>query len=187
LPPFYLVFDVESVGLHGDGYAVGFVVVDAAGKEKAAGGWAVNPRLVRGTPDGLAWARDNAWYGCGTDWGWGLFAIDSARDVRDRFWAAWEYWKGQGAVLAADVPWPVEAHFLSECVADRPQEREWQGPYPLLDVASVRLAAGLDPLATVDRLPSELPAHDPLADSRQSARLLIEALTLVRASVGANR
>jgi hypothetical protein len=85
------------------------------------------------------------------------------------------------------VPWPVEAHFLSECVADRPQEREWQGPYPLLDVASVRLAAGLDPLATVDRLPSELPAHDPLADSRQSARLLVEALTLVRASVGANR
>jgi hypothetical protein len=38
------------------------------------------------------------------------------------------------------------------------------------------LALGRDPLATNERLPDELPAHNPLCDARQSARLLIEAL-----------
>lgn len=48
--------------------------------------------------------------------------------------------------------------------------------FMVFDVASVRLAAGLDPLASAPRLDGELPAHDPLRDARQSARLLIEAL-----------
>jgi hypothetical protein len=38
------------------------------------------------------------------------------------------------------------------------------------------LSAGMNPLATYDRTPSELPRHNPLADARQSARLLSEAL-----------
>src|SRR4051794_14723892 len=32
----WVVLDVESVGLHGEGYAAGWVVVDAAGKELEA-------------------------------------------------------------------------------------------------------------------------------------------------------
>lgn len=183
MPPFFFVFDAESVGLHGEAYAVGFVVVDAAGKEVECGGWCVSPESVRGTAPGVGWAQDNAWYGCGTGWGRFLADRECPRQVRDNFWEKWIEYRASGAVLAADVPWPVEANFLCECVADQPRERELQGPYPLLDVASVRLAAGLDPLAAVDRLPSELPVHDPLADSRQSARLLVEALALVRASV----
>jgi hypothetical protein len=54
------------------------------------------------------------------------------------------------------------------------------GPYPLVDVASVRLAAGLDPLGAYDRTAGELPVHNPLADARQSARLLLEALKSCR-------
>ena len=45
------------------------------------------------------------------------------------------------------------------------------------------LCAGMDPMATYDRLPAELPRHDPLADARQSARLLVEALR--RSRIGA--
>jgi len=35
---------------------------------------------------------------------------------------------------------------------------------------------GRDPLATNERLPSELPVHHPLMDARQSARQLLLAL-----------
>jgi hypothetical protein len=38
------------------------------------------------------------------------------------------------------------------------------------------MAVGMDPLGTNERLPNELPIHDPLADACQSARLLIQAL-----------
>lgn len=42
----FMVFDVESIGLHGDGYAVGWVVVDADdhGRELAVASWLATPR-----------------------------------------------------------------------------------------------------------------------------------------------
>ena len=73
--------------------------------------------------------------------------------------------------MAADCCWPVEANFLAQCIADNKQ-RTGDGPYPLLDVSSFLVATGSDPLKQYPRLPNELPAHNPLADARQSARLL---------------
>ena len=56
------------------------------------------------------------------------------------------------------------------------KEREWQGPYPLHDLASVILALGGNALELTERLPDELPAHHPLMDARQSARQLVACL-----------
>jgi hypothetical protein len=165
----YMVFDVESVGLHGEGFSYGFVVVTDGGEEIAHGGGGCHPDHADGPADGRQWVADNV---PAPRWGYGL---PRPRKVRDQFWSSWTHWKGEGAVLAADCPWPVEARFLIACVADEPG-RTWEGPYPLIDVASVRLAAGPGPLGTGERLAAELPAHDPLADARQSARLLLEAL-----------
>lgn len=171
----FMVFDVESIGLHGDGYAVGWVVVDANdhGRELGRGKLACDPEAQRGTTSSHAWVKENI----PSFWPFS----DSAHKIREGFWNAWMYWKAQGAILAADCPWPVEARFLCACVDEQPTAREWQGPYPLIDVASVRLAAGLDPLASGERLPFELPVHDPEADARQSARLLLEALEVAAA------
>jgi hypothetical protein len=170
MPELFMVFDVESVGLHGDGFAYGFVVIDHDGKVLADGGASCDPRHADGDLAGRDWVARNV---PSPAMGGGR---PRPRVVRDTFWHAWMDWKAKGAVLAADCPWPVEARFLIACIDDDPVAREWQGPYPLIDVASVRLAAGLDPLGTADRLPDEMPAHDPLKDARQSARLLIEAL-----------
>lgn len=166
---FFMVFDVESVGLHGVGFAVGWVVVSSRGTEVEKGKAYTPAASQPGTPDSHKWVAENVG-------DLGLPVKRTRREVRDAFWQAWMHWKAQGAVLAADCPWPVEARFLIDCVNDAPEEREWQGPYPLIDVASVRLAVGLDPLGTDSRLADELPVHDPLADARQSARLLLEAL-----------
>lgn len=167
----FMVFDVESVGLHGEGFAVGWVVVDSHGVEYDAMRFVCSPRWAKGTREGREWVAANLPPLTLTD-----YETPTPVAVRAAFWQEWQHWKAQGAVLVADCAWPVEARFLAACVDDRPDEREWQGPYPLHELASFRLAAGLNPLGTADRLPSELPAHDPLADARQSARLLIEAL-----------
>src|SRR5439155_4179999 len=98
--------------------------------------------------------------------------------VRDSFWQKWQQWKEQGALLVADCCWPVEARFLAACVDDFPIAREWQGPYPLHDLASILLAHGKDPVGKFERRPDELPEHNPKADAMQSARILIETLSL---------
>lgn len=167
----YMVFDVESVGLHGEGFAVGYVVV-APDMEVAVGTrYTCHPDRANGGPEGRAWVAENC----------PPVEIDCAspRTVRNRFWQDWLLMKERGAVLVADCAWPVEARFLAACVDDDPEARQWQGPYPLHELASFMVAAGMDPMATYDRLPDE-PQHDPLGDARQSARLLIRALSQCR-------
>jgi hypothetical protein len=169
-PPLFLVFDVESVGLHGTGFAVGWVVIDAAGRVHADGYAACAPTKGDGTSDGFTWVREHVQV---------QYTHVTPREVRNEFWAVWHHWQGQGALLVADCAWPVEGRFLAACIDDAPAEREWQGPYPLHEIATARLLAGFDPTATVARLPAEEPAHNPLADARQSARLWLDARRLL--------
>jgi hypothetical protein len=174
MPPFFMVFDVESVGLHGEGFAVGWCVIDRMGNEIARCRVSCDPDQADGSDGARKWVAVNIPPRVHS----GL-RVPLPEDVREAFWDAWLAWKAKGAVLVADCAWPVEARFLAQCVDDRPHHREWEGPYPLYELASFRLAAGFDPLGTFDRLPDELPAHDPLADARQSARLLVEALRIL--------
>lgn len=170
LPRRYMVFDVESIGLHGGAFAVGWVVIDGDGAELDCGMLACSPDMAIGADSDRAWVAANC----------PALPVNcaSAAQLRATFWREWLREKANGAVLVADCAWPVEARFLSACVDQDADGRRWEGPYPLHDVASVRLAAGLDPLATVDRLPNEEPKHHPTTDARQSARLFVEAIAL---------
>lgn len=174
----WMVFDVESVGLHGEGFAVGWVLIDESGTEHASG--------LYGCPLDAARRQDDAsrkWVQEHCDW------IDNCarpEDVRDQFWNAYDSYfydvPGRKILLAADVPWPVESRFLNLVFTDDRSRLE-KAPYPLIDIASVRLAAGLNPLSTENRYPLEMPAHNPRADARQSARLLVEALRIINRGV----
>lgn len=172
--PYYMVFDVESVGLHGEGFAVGWVVVDRDGMERDYGYYACPMEMAAGDEDGRQWVAENCPPIPSTD--------TTATIVRRRFWERWLRWKEHHAILVADFGWPVEARFLAACVDDEPNNegKPWQGPYPLHELASFMVAAGLDPHATRERLESE-PLHHPVGDARHSARLLIDALNQLEA------
>ena len=171
MPKRWVVFDVESIGLHGEAFAVGAVVMDDDGFVRAQYLYACDPDEATGGDEGRAWVAEHCPFiacNCG-----------SPQGVRNQFWRAWLAWKEDGAVLVADCAWPVEARFLAACVDDDPDTRSWQGPYPLHELASFMVAAGMDPHATYDRLLDE-PQHDPLGDAKQSARLLMTALKKLR-------
>lgn len=176
----YMVFDVESIGLHGEGFAVGYVVIDERGNHLAEARYATHPRMASGKNHNRKWVSENVPEMPETH--------ESPDRVRQAFWGDWIQWKRKGAILCADVPWPVESRFLLDCIFDDWQqgpsgqannetELEMSGPYPLIDIASVRMAKGYNPLATEPRHPIETPIHDPLCDARQSARLLIQAMS----------
>jgi hypothetical protein len=175
----YLFFDVESIGLHGEGFAVGWASYADDGSKQSEGYAACPPERARGDDEGRVWIAAHVVPGLPPP------NRATPREVRDTFWQVWEAARTQGARLVCDVGWPVETSFLSACVADRPAERAWTGPYPLIDVSSVRLAAGLDPLHDESpRQPDEVPDHHPLPDVRRAARLFFEALRRTRGATG---
>jgi len=164
----FMVFDVESIGLHGEGFVVGWVVVDRLGNNYEQKYIACDPIFAKGTHLEFSWVHRNVPK-------FNYFA-KSPREVRDMFWIDWLKWKEKNAILVADCNWPVETNFISECIKDYFQFRNKRGPYPFLDLGSILFAKGKDPIATYDRTEDELPKHHPLRDAKQSARLLIEVL-----------
>lgn len=168
-----LSFDAESNGLHGEAFAIGAVVVDRSGRE-------VNSFAARCpvSADVDPWVAENI-----------LPALSdlqpthtTAREMRDAFWAWLQAHKAR-CLVVADCGWPVEAGLLSACVGDDPS-RAFAGPYPLHEVATLLLAAGMDPLATYDELcpPCAWPKHDPRRDALQSAACAVAALNKIGGS-----
>ena len=163
-----LVFDVESIGLHGEGFAVGYIILDD-GVVCAQYHASCPIDTSAGADSDREWVKANV----STE---GSMLLNNPRELRDWFWKVIQEVKAEGGQVWTDCNWPVESNFLSACVADDPETRRWQGPYPLFDVSNLILASGLDPLESFPRLPDELPAHHALNDARQSARLLKESI-----------
>lgn len=164
----FFIFDVESVGLHGEGFAVAGGLYLQNGIKEREFVFACPMDTCQGDPEGRAWVKANVPPLIGTH--------PDPRSMRTAFWAEWLVAKKLGAVAAAECGWPVEARFLIDCINDDLDSRMWEGPYPLHEIASFMVAAGMDPMAKYDRKPSELPIHQPLSDARLSARLLAEAI-----------
>jgi hypothetical protein len=161
-----LSFDVESNGLHGEGFAIGAVMLSPDGAELATF-YARCP--ITGDVD--PWVRDNVLPAL-VD---ALETHATARAMRDAWWL-WMTERMEGAVVVVDCGWPVEAGMLSACVADDPS-RAFKGPYPLHEVATLVVAAGGDPLASYAErvLPPDAfvshRKHHPVDDARVSAHL----------------
>lgn len=170
-PERILAFDAESNGLHGPAFAIGAVLLDADGEELGTFYAAVQP------PEQVdPWVKRYV-----------LPALvesppthRTAREMRTAFWD-WMAERSEDALVVVDCGWPVEAGLLIECIKDDPN-RQHRGPYPLHEVASLLLAAGLDPKGDYSLTvlaPEQRPlhrAHHPLHDARASALVARYAL-----------
>lgn len=160
-------FDVESNGLHGQGFAVGAVVYDLRS------GTVLDSFALRCPIEGSAidpWVEDNVLPQLADL----KLTHVSGKDMRAEFWrrmraAMADY---NDLIVMADFAYPVEARFLAACQDDDPG-RAWEAPYPLHDLGTLLLAADMDP--DVDRVkwagldPNEVRTHHPLDDARVSA------------------
>lgn len=186
MPRNFFSFDVESVGLFGPPFAVGFVVVDQTGRELQSGlhGWDYRIENISETfgtdkrwsftDDDREWVASNVIEALPAGWA----NCPTLEAMYESFFTAWRGCKVlyPGLTMVTDCPFPVEASFLQEVLRTKGMRSMEFSPYPLIDVASVLLATGHDPTETFSRRDNELPAHNPLNDARQSVRLMLETL-----------
>lgn len=175
----FLTFDVETYGLFGEAFSVGYVLTHSVtgsvvGRELMHGIHSCelsdtdNDKHDHNLEATEEWLEKNVLKNIPSPDCFTTFGIQQA------FYNAWCTAKsfaekqGETLYLVADVAWPCEARFLLQVRHNFPDFIA----YPLLDVSSILLARGFDPVATYPRKQSELPAHNPLNDARQSARIL---------------
>ena len=166
--PFF-IFDVESIGLHGEAFAVaGGIYID--GSPRSEFRFCCPREYANGEASDREWIDSNVPPM--------KITHQTPAAIREAFWGEWENAKSKHPeiVMAGECIWPVEAGFVAACVRQEMSSRKWSGPYPFHEIASVMLSAGMDPMATYERNEFEIPSHEPLADARLSARLLAEAI-----------
>lgn len=166
---YFICLDVESMGLHGPWFAVGAVVYKDGIEIEKFFGRVKDINLVGTLTEDVLWVAQNV-----------LPHLPEPThdefDLREDFWKLWRKHDKQGAVMVADVAWPVEGYFLNTLVRYSPNKskRQWKAPYPLIDAASIFAVLGEPP--QTNRLEDELPVHHPVADARRSARKLLEVI-----------
>lgn len=169
----FFIFDIESLGLYGPGFAFAAGIFDTAGNEAQAAiaHVSITPKMAQGvSKEDLDWVKRNVKLSPQSR------KCPTLRELRSYLWACWEDAKREHPGLMMAMAF--EAHgqcgnFLRLCAKNAPSKRKHDEP---LTIASIMFAAGMDPMAEYGRLDNEKPAHNPLADIRQSARLLAEAI-----------
>jgi hypothetical protein len=161
----YFVFDVESIGLHGEGFAAAYAVFDLNGNELENAVFACDPQAAVGDATDRKWVASNVplqIQNCATP-----------SQVRAELLNAWLEWSKRGAGCFADCVWPVEANFLSAAIAEHVaiegEAAKWAGPYPVVDIMSLEFAHRANASQPPERNVQLLQPHDPLSDVRYSS------------------
>lgn len=160
---YYFVFDVESIGLYGDDFAVAGGLYDSEGEALDEFCYCIPKEGLKGSPEDLKWVEENVPELPVTH--------EDGPSMRKAFWGKWIEAKSKDAQIFAECKYPVETNFMAKCIEEDPS-RIKDAPYPFHEIASIMLASGTDPLKSYKRIEGELPKHHPLKDTRQSLRIL---------------
>lgn len=157
------IFDVEATSLHGEGFAVGAIVIDPAGKEIDS----FEMMSVEGANAASEWVQENVIPHLDL-----MSTCVTNKQLRDAFFEFYMKHK-ETCEIWSDVNYPVETNFLAAILADNPIDREWSMPYPLKDISTL-VDMDIDRHAVCGI--HNLQKHNPLDDSRASAECLKKVL-----------
>lgn len=157
------VFDVESISLHGSGFAVGAIVLDVYGNEVDR----FELLSLEGKELATSWVQANVLPSLSD-----MPTCQTDRALRDAFFEFYMKHK-ETCEIWSDVNFPVETNFLAEIVMDNIESRMWQMPYPLKDISTL-IDVNID---RVERCGVKgLRKHNPLDDAIASAYCLLNSL-----------
>lgn len=161
-----LVFvDAETDGLYGSFLTVGLAAMDMEGNIIERAYYGIRRENLRVTD---VWTRENVLPVLGD-----YEACENEDELLEKAWTFWMRYQ-QEAYAVADVVSPVEARLFMQCVQKNETMRKWQAPFPLLDLASMLMAAGYDPLIDRNRLLGRTAAsekHNALYDALTAAEI----------------
>lgn len=139
--------DAETDGLYGAFISAAVVVTDENCQELERKYWGVDiqPADVKSE-----WVRKNVLPVMGK--------YEKCRDEQDLLTHVWKLWMQyqESAYAIGDVIFPVEVRLFSKCVEQNCKEREYMGPLPLIDMSSILLAKGIDPMTERKNLVSDI-------------------------------
>ncbi len=156
--------DAESDGLYGKFLSVAVLVTDENGQEIDRFYGAVKISIE---DISTQWVKENVYpYLDNAD----VF-FDSEEVLLENFWKFWIKHR-ETSDCVAYVEYPVEARLFSTCVMCNLEERQFLGPFPLYDLATLLESKSIDFNCNIQELSDlELVSHDAMNDVRMCANV----------------
>lgn len=160
-----LFIDAETDGLYGSFLTVAIIVINKAGEEidRAYYGIKKEAMVIQNS-----WVRENVLPVLGD-----YKVCEDETELLEKVWVYWRKYKDNSYAIA-DVAYPVEYRLFEKCVKENLPKKQWEAPYPLLDLSSMLYAKGIDPLenrAKLVDLESDNKQHNALLDVEISIAL----------------
>lgn len=133
----YVFLDVETDGLYGSFLTAALIAVDEEGNELSRAYYGIKREHMNVKE---AWVIENVLPVLGD--------YEECEDEKQLLQKAWDFWMQyqEDAYMVCDVAYPVETRFLKACVEMNQAEYMWKAPFPLIDLSSLLMAKGYDPL-----------------------------------------
>lgn len=161
--------DAESDGLYGDIWAIGACVIQP-------GTITANPPVFRGQLDPQVvsdtWVQENIVPVVN------LPRYESSEDLLNAFWEFWLQHRSDSVCLG-DFGAPVEAWLFRSAIELDRSARMWQGPYPMHELGTALLLAGVNPDVNRREYAEQrhLIQHNPVDDAYAAAMCWLRATT----------
>lgn len=124
-----MIFDVESDGLFGEGFAVSAIILNIGVGDSCKIVDCLNVKCSIQIKDD--WVRENVLPHL--DY---METVYTVKEVRDRFYDFYKKYIYDLKHIYSDCNFPVETNFVSAMVMDNLQERQTEMPYPLEDICT---------------------------------------------------
>ena len=139
-----LVFlDVETDGLYGSFLTVALIATDWEGNELERAYLGIRREKMHITEP---WVEENVLPRLGE-----YEPVDTEEELLRKAWDFWLRYREE-AYAVCDVGYPVEARFLKACVELDVKQNAMLAPFPLVDLSSLILAKGYEPLINREEL-----------------------------------
>ena len=166
-----LSFDLESNGLHGEAFAVGAVVMDYDGNmlSEFSGRTKIMGKVDEWVEQNVLPVMEDM-----------EITHSSYKHLRDNFWSWFVKAQEEADHVVVLNGYPVEFRFLIDCQEDDIESRYWDHPFPLLDLTSILLHAGVDKQKRNKKMQEIMKKngfskHHPLHDAKMTAMMAFKA------------
>ena len=143
--------DVETDGLYGSFLTAALIAADREGNEIERAYYGIKRENMHVTDD---WVKENVLPKLGE-----YEVCENEKELLQKVWDFWLQYRDD-AYMVCDVGYPVETEFLRRCVELNQAENMWDAPFPLVDLSSLLLAKGYDPLCDRKKFVKEYKEED---------------------------
>ncbi len=174
----FFIIQAQSMGLYGEIFAIGFIVINSVGKILKEGILKCPHQLAQGLDSDREWVNENVIAATEKiETSNYISTFNNPTELYENIWEIWLEMKKQYENLycASYIGYPIIMNLFYKCVMKNVESRQMLAPYPLLEIDTSFLMTNYEiSPKNNSRFDTEIP-YNPLCDAKYYGRLFILA------------